>query len=288
MINIVAHLFLKVYNVCMENKNVQINHNLNLGQHFLTNEQTAINLVNFAQIDKNDTILEIGAGEGIVSKHIAKKCKELYIVEIDTSLKSILDINLKGIKNIHITYANALDISFKNYDKIVTSLPYNILEPFLQKCVREKVQSVTMLIGAKFANAIKNYNEKPLQEVSFTKLFAVCHYNCEVLCHVPKEHFSPPPRVHNYIVRLSKQDPLALSYPLYIFRELFSQGDKKIKNALIEALIRYNKNTQQTAYTQNMARQQIMSLEIEQSILEKSIYNLSNKELNILYKKICS
>jgi len=123
-----------------------------LGQNFLKNPKVVQDLVNAANITKNDTVLEIGAGIGVVTKEIAKQADRVIAVEFDRDLIPVLQENLKNFNNIQIVNQNILDFRFTDYQpkapafgragelritKIVGSIPYQITSPLIHKLIQE-------------------------------------------------------------------------------------------------------------------------------------------------------
>lgn len=251
---------------------------LNLGQHFLINNDIINNMITLSDITKDDYILEIGAGLGVLSKRIAPLCKNLQIVEIDTRLKPYLNAIASNFDNLKIEYTNALKYDFSSFNKIITSLPYNILEPFIFKCVKQKVDYIVMLIGDKYALGLKDNNEQTITHY-LTKTF----FDCYVCDYVSKDCFDPPPRTASYIVKLIRKKEL--NNFDYIMAEIFMQSDKKIKTALKESIIRLHSKLNKTK-TQKQAKQIIEQLNINENVLESFFSNLTNEQFSTLYKTI--
>ena len=255
--------------------------NKSLGQNFLINPQTAEKIVNLLEIKDDDKVLEIGAGQGVLSAKIAPLCKDLQIVEIDDNLQPYLCEIARKYHNVSVCYTNALKYSFCDFDKIITSLPYNILEPFLYKCVKEKVCFIVMLIGDKYALNLKNFEQD--KSITFIQLLSHTFFNCTVDEFVPKQCFSPAPRTGSYIVKLERK--ATLTDLDFIVAEIFNQSDKKIKSALKESLIRLYKTKDKTL-TQRQAKEIIEHMNIDDNILDCFFSNLTNEQLSILYEKI--
>lgn len=255
--------------------------NLLLGQHFLINEKVLDELIKLSAITKTDNILEIGAGNGIVSKRIAPLCNHLDIVEIDTNLKKYLNDLPKVYKNVSIIYQNALNYNFSNYNKIITSLPYNILEPFLYKCIKYKVPYIVMLIGDKYALSLQNFGKT--NSINFIQLLSKTFFNCHIGSFVDKNSFNPPPRTGSYIVKLEAKT--IFSDLEFVVAEIFKQSDKKIKTSLKESLIRLyaSKNN---VLTQKQAKVIIENMNIDENVLNCFLSNLTNEQLCVLYNKI--
>lgn len=255
--------------------------NLLLGQHFLVCDKVVQEMIDLSEINKNDKILEIGAGNGVVSKKIAPLCKSLQIVEIDINLKPYLDEVVSRFSNVQVEYNNALKYDFSHFDKIITSLPYNILEPFLFKCIKQKTKLIVMLIGDKYALSLKDENFN--NNITITQLLTKTFFNCTVSSFVSKNCFEPKPRTGSFIVKLTKKD--SLSSLDFIIAEIFMQSDKKIKTALKEAIIRYNL-TQNKIKTQKQAKQIIDNMNIHENVLNVYFSNATNQQMRILYNAI--
>lgn len=237
-----------------------------LDQHFLIDEEIINKYLSYPHFTKNDVVLEIGPGKGTLTKLIAPKVGKLYCVELDTRLKPYL----KTIPNIDIIWGNILDVEIPKINKIITSLPYSIIEPFIYKMIRTDFDELYMLMGSNF---ILNTINKKISKLSvITNAF----FKVELLLEVPPASFDIPPRVDSYIVKMTKKLPDDRKYKIY--RELFFLDDKKIKNGLMEALIKIDN------ITKRQAKAKIISLNIPEAILENKFSVLSNEDLQTLDK----
>ena len=98
-----------------------------IGQNFLIDKSVAEREINYATINKNDTVLEIGPGNGILTEIIAEKAKHVIAVEIDKKLVEKLKKNI--LKNVTLITADILDLDlFKiiPFNKVVANLPFQI------------------------------------------------------------------------------------------------------------------------------------------------------------------
>src|SRR5699024_5336413 len=102
------------------------NNIINYNQHFLIDQNIINKYLKLLNIKPNDVVVEIGAGKGVLTNYLKDVAKKLYVIEIDKRLKEYLD----KIDNITVIYDNVLNVDIPSCDKIVTSLPYNIIEPF--------------------------------------------------------------------------------------------------------------------------------------------------------------
>ena len=114
-----------------------------LGQHFLVHEHSVKKILDFAEPEEHDVVLEIGAGLGALTFPLAHKVKKLYAVELDTDLVKLLreQTILHGLENrIEVIEGDILKVDIGNLVgvaeakiKVLGNLPYNISSPVLFK-----------------------------------------------------------------------------------------------------------------------------------------------------------
>ena len=108
-------------------------------QNFLHNNVIAEKIVESLDCAENDIILEIGAGKGILTKHlIAKKTKKLNVIEIDPRLVSLL--KEKYLNDLRIIQDSVLNVSFEqltsgNQLKVIGNIPYHITSDIIFKLI---------------------------------------------------------------------------------------------------------------------------------------------------------
>src|SRR3989338_2999830 len=142
-----------------------------LGQHFLTSTAIAKRIVESANIQPSDTVLEIGPGRGMLTQFLVEKARKVIAVEKDTALVSLLRDKFESVGNIEILEGDILKIKnakIKNQNdnlkfkipkkyKIVANLPYYITSRFLRLFLEEmanKPQSMTLMVQKEVAERI--------------------------------------------------------------------------------------------------------------------------------------
>ena len=117
---------------------IMVTHKKDLGQNFLVNKKIIRDLVETAKISENDTVLEIGAGTGNVTKEIAKRAGKIIAVEFDRDLIPTLQNNLNDYNNVTILNKDILKINLSQLEirnseleisAIVGSIPFQITSP---------------------------------------------------------------------------------------------------------------------------------------------------------------
>lgn len=244
------------------------NNIINYNQHFLIDQNIINKYLKLLNIKPNDVVVEIGAGKGVLTNYLKDVAKKLYVIEIDKRLKEYLD----KIDNITVIYDNVLNVDIPSCDKIVTSLPYNIIEPFTRKLINTNFKELYMLIGSNYVDDVLNNNINKLSIITNS------YFNLTKLLEVLPSSFDIPPHTLSYVVKLEKKDFNSLSDIYKIYNLLYYYQDKKIKNSLKESLIKINN------LTQKEAKKIISNLNIPESILETKFEIISNEELKTLNK----
>lgn len=203
---------------------------MRLGQNFLIDERVASRQVKYANLKKDDVILEIGAGYGILTKKMAKIAKVIAI-EIDERFIE----SLEKIPNVDVIHADALKIDFNELDfnKIVSNLPYQISSPITFKILESEFELAILMYQKEFAARL---TARPGSK-DYSRLTVMAHYKAdfELLEEVPPEAFRPIPKVASCIVKVK---PIGRRFDVdekifeRVTKAIFMHRRKKIKNAL--------------------------------------------------------
>ena len=129
-------------------------------QHFLVDQKVIDKFIKEANLTKEDIVVEIGPGNGVLTKIIAPQVKKLYVIELDQRLKDNLEALQRKNKNIELIFDNCLNTYIPPCDKIITSLPYSIIEPFINKLVKCEFKEIIMITGNNYANNVLENKNK--------------------------------------------------------------------------------------------------------------------------------
>ena len=209
------------------------------GQNFLIDEKVYNDIVETANIEKNDLILEVGPGLGFLTAQLAKRAKKVIAVEIDMSLANILKSGLqtKIGSNVEILNQNILDfkeeyLKDSSY-KIVANLPYNITSVFLRKFLEfsNKPKEMVLMLQKEVVDRIVAGPGK----MSILAISVQFYADVEKICFVEKNKFFPAPEVDSAVIRIvTKKDKFKVDEKQF-FRLVkigFSAKRKMLKNNL--------------------------------------------------------
>ena len=172
------------------------------GQNFLIDKNILNKIFNLIN-QKNLDILEIGPGSGNLTEYILKtNPKKLTLIEIDKHLSKNLEIKFQNIDFIDIINIDFLEkntILDKNFDIIISNLPYNISSQILIKLTKIQNRSKRMILmfQKEFADRLLERNLNSLN--SFVK----CFYKIEKKFEVSNKSFFPSPKVKSTILEFN-------------------------------------------------------------------------------------
>jgi 16S rRNA (adenine1518-N6/adenine1519-N6)-dimethyltransferase len=106
-----------------------------LGQHFLVDENLLGVIGRLAQLEREDVVLEVGPGLGVLTAYLADRTAHVHAVELDRSLEPGLREALEGRDNVELHFGDALRLDLAGLEpapvKLVSNLPYNIATPLI-------------------------------------------------------------------------------------------------------------------------------------------------------------
>jgi 16S rRNA (adenine1518-N6/adenine1519-N6)-dimethyltransferase len=180
-----------------------------LGQNFLTDEKIAENIVKSADLSSSDNVLEIGPGEGVLTKYLTQSAGKVLAVEIDQRLIESLR---KDFKNIEIIEGDVLKIdlprlleenNFQKY-KVVANLPYYITSKIIRLLLETKYppHEMILMVQKEVGQRIVALDGKESRLSISVKFYA----DPEILFDVPRENFDPVPEVDSVVISLKRKE----------------------------------------------------------------------------------
>ena len=210
------------------------------GQHFLTDPGVIDAIVRTIDPQPQDTIVEIGPGQGAITEPLARKAGRLHCVELDRDLAAALRRRFDGRNTVSIHEADALEFDFCSLGeslRIVGNLPYNISTPLLFHLI-DNCDCIDEMYFMLQKEVVERMTAGPGSK-AYGRLGIMlgCHLSVETLFDVGPQCFDPPPAVMSAVVRLM---PLGSARPAIdderllgrIVATAFSQRRKTLRNAL--------------------------------------------------------
>ncbi len=197
-----------------------------LGQHFLISNSIAKSIVNFANITKDDIVLEVGTGKGILTPLICENAKQVISIEKDHMLYSQAKATFSQIPNLILEKGDAFKKN-PEFTVFVSNLPYSESRTAIEWLVQKKFKRGIIMVQKEFAQkllATKGGKEKR----SISVLASYC-FDIENLMEVKNTNFRPPPKVDSVVISIVQKQVLSKRIVQNV-NKLFSFKRKTIRS----------------------------------------------------------
>ena len=213
-----------------------------LGQHFLIDQSIAVETVNAFNLDgKFKKALEVGAGMGVLTKHLVKRNDlDLSIIEIDRDSIAYLQ-NLDWIDNNQLIEGDFLEADLKSFFNnevfgIIGNFPYNISTQILFKALEYKDYAIEIVGMFQKEVAQRIASKEGSKVYGITSVLLQAYFDIEYLFTVEETVFDPPPKVKSAVIRLKRNDVKQLACDEKLFKSIvksgFNQRRKTLRNSL--------------------------------------------------------
>ena len=205
-----------------------------LGQCFLSDYRVLNREIEYAQ-SEGKNILEIGAGDGRLTKLLADKAKHVTAVETDERMLEHLLPLLEEYENLEIVHADFLDLDFasKHFDLVISNVPYVISSPLLFKLASMRFDRAVLCFQKEFAERmLTEPNDKKRSRLS---VMSQLHFEVKKLESVPRTAFTPKPKVDSMIVELKRKSFTATPSQSEFINKLFQHKSRTVRKALHDA-----------------------------------------------------
>lgn len=179
-------------------------------QNFLQNTELVKSLVKKSGISKDDTVLEIGAGEGIITAELLDIAGKVIAFEVDKHFYDKLEKKFQGNTLLHLNFEDFLEADLPNYPyKVFSNIPFNLTAAIIKKLTLENRPPEDAYLMIQKEAAVK-FVGKPLDSKNSqlsVLLFPWFEIN-SIYSFVPSD-FHPRPNVRVVLIEIKKrQDPL--------------------------------------------------------------------------------
>ncbi len=206
-----------------------------LGQNFLADPNLLDAIVRDAAVGEGETVLEVGAGEGVLSARLAAVAGHLHTVEIDRGLEPAL-APIAALPNVTLHWGDAVKIDFATFDPppeaMVANLPYSVATPVILKTIEELPSLRTWLVMVQLEIAERLRAAPGNRTYGAPSAIAQLACEVEIVRKVDPAVFKPRPRVESAILRLRRIGPGADAATRDLVRAAFAHRRKTLARSL--------------------------------------------------------
>jgi len=222
-----------------------------LGQNFLINGEVISDIIEFANISSDDTVVEIGPGVGFVTEQLVKYAKKVIAIELDEeAIKELQKLNAPNLEIIHNDILKTdLSSLCEGKIKIVANIPYYITSPIIAHLLgeiddlnnknRAKIKDIILMVQEEVARRMIATEKSPSKQYGLLTILSQFWADVEYLRSVGRKSFYPAPKVNSALVKLTvKSEPRLKLSDYSHFRKVLKSGfahrRKTLKNCLLQ------------------------------------------------------
>lgn len=178
------------------------------GQNFLLNEEVIEKMIEAGEINKKNTVVEVGPGFGVLTLPISQKAGKVLAYEIEKKIQPYWEERLKEHKNLEIIWGNVLynkDFNLKKY-KVIANLPYQITSQVIRFFLEQENKPENMVIMVQ-KEVGERICAKP-GDLSVLGLSVQFYGEPEIVAIVSKNNFYPEPKVDSAVIKITLKKDL--------------------------------------------------------------------------------
>ena len=182
------------------------------GQNFLEDSELSEKIIEISGVSKDIEVVEIGPGLGFLTEKLIEKSKYLTAFEIDDDLIPVLKKKFQGRDNFSLIHEDFMTTDLRTFlegkknIKVVANIPYYITSPIINKLIeyRKNISEIYLMVQKEVAERIAS--EAGSKNMSLLTHAVQFYADAEYLFTVPKEKFTPIPKVDSAFLKIKMFD----------------------------------------------------------------------------------
>jgi 16S rRNA (adenine1518-N6/adenine1519-N6)-dimethyltransferase len=210
-----------------------------LGQNFLRDPNILAVIGRVSELSPQDVVLEVGGGQGALSRYLASRVAHVHVVELDERLRETLQQNLASFGNVSMLWGDAMSVDLAAMqpapNKMVANLPYSIAAGVLLRTI-EELESVTLWVATVQREVGERLAASPGSGAyGIGSVLAQLAGEVTVVRPVSRTVFSPVPNVDSVLLKIVRTGPAAPPQVRRLVRAAFAHRRKALARSLVLA-----------------------------------------------------
>jgi 16S rRNA (adenine1518-N6/adenine1519-N6)-dimethyltransferase len=246
-----------------------------LGQNFLANKHIAEIVVATAELSKSDTVLEPGAGYGILTHLLEEQAGRVIAVEKDQRLVSHLQKEFEKSSTVSVIEGDVLEIPLPQFNKVVGTPPYVLSSKLILFLAKRKFDLASLVLQKEFGERL--LAEAGTADYGRLSITARRYLKIRPILNISATAFRPKPKVDSILLRISPNDvDTAVNEKLFedLVRGLFNQRRRVVRSSFQHYL------------SKRMGREKARASLNGITLPEKRVYQLTISDLEDLSKQL--
>jgi 16S rRNA (adenine1518-N6/adenine1519-N6)-dimethyltransferase len=210
-----------------------------LGQNFLADPNLLEAIVRDSEVLDSDCVLEVGAGEGVLTERLAAVARHVHVIEIDRGLEPRLT-DTASLPNVNLVWADAVRLDLGSLEPkptaMVANLPYSVATPVIMRTIFDlpSIERWTVMVQREIADRLRA--EPGSKVYGAPSVLAQLAGPVRLVRKVSRTVFRPPPRVDSAIISIQREGPGPDQSVRSFVRAAFSHRRKALPRSLDMAI----------------------------------------------------
>ena len=234
--------------------------NKSFGQNFLVDRSVLMRIVEAAEIIESDSVLEVGAGTGVLTRELAQRARRVVAVELERDMLALLEKTTQRYPNVellarNLLFLNPVDVFGNTPYKLVANLPYYITAPTFRHFLESEnpPQCIVVMVQQEVAQRIV----AAPGDMSLLAVSVQFYGQPRIIAQVLASAFYPAPKVDSAILRIDVNPHIALTQEerdrfFRVVQAGFSEKRKQVHNALSRGMHRKDEDVRAWLATANI------------------------------------
>ena len=196
-----------------------------LGQHLLNSNRIAKTIVSAAEISNNDTVYEIGTGNGILTRLLYHNAKKVTSVDADRRFFENAKSSFMHIGNLTLQFGDGFKKN-NNFTIFVSNLPYSKSRHAIEWLAQTSFSHGVIMVQQEFAQKLLPKSKSERKAVSVIANYA---FDITKISNVGSENFNPPPQVDSVLLKIRQKRTVEKTL-IQTINKVFSYRKKKVQN----------------------------------------------------------
>ena len=201
---------------------------IELGQHHLLDNRIISEIIQASNISKEDVVLELGTGNGHLTRQLSDYAKWVYSYEIDHRFYKTAKKNCFDRTNVKIYNLDLLEFELQNFDVFISNIPYSRSKEVVKWLCLKKFRKAVIMVQDEFATKLLSYPGG--KKFSAISVIAQYCFRFESLMEVPPDAFFPTPRVRSRIIRITPRNKIIKAESIAKVEQMFSNSRRKLSD----------------------------------------------------------
>ena len=230
------------------------------GQNFLIDRSILERMVEAAEIERDDQVLELGAGTGVLTRELARRARRVVAVELERDMLTLLVKTTGALPNVerlarNLLYLDPQDVFAQEPYKLVANLPYYITAPTFRHFLESANKPRLLVVMVQYEVAQRMVAGPG--DMSLLGVSVQFYGQPSIVARVPARSFYPAPKVDSAILRVDVLDRVPLSLAerddfFHIVQAGFAERRKQLHNSLTHHLHRKNEEIRDSLAAANI------------------------------------